>query len=97
MDDIEVVVGLGPLDASVAAAHLEGRPDLAAEVQQLAGGVAGLAAQHLPCEADHCRNLSIAETAQSVHPSGHPMSHSTHGGFNGPPTWLLNGGVFRSA
>ncbi len=33
---IEVVAALGPLDASVAAAHLERRPDLAAEVRQLA-------------------------------------------------------------
>ena len=33
---VEVVVSLGPLDASVAAAHLERRPDLAAEVRQLA-------------------------------------------------------------
>jgi len=28
----------------------------------------------------------VAEAAQSVHPSGNPISHSTHVGFNGPPT-----------
>lgn len=33
---VEIVVGLEPLDASVAAAHFERRPDLAAEVRQLA-------------------------------------------------------------
>lgn len=33
---VEVLATLGPLDASVAAAHLERRPDLAAEVRQLA-------------------------------------------------------------
>lgn len=33
---VEVLAALGPLDASVAAAHLERRPDLAAEVRQLA-------------------------------------------------------------
>lgn len=33
---VEVLAALGPLDASVAAAHLERRPELAAEVRQLA-------------------------------------------------------------
>lgn len=28
----------------------------------------------------------VAEGAQSVHPGGNPMSHSTHVGFSGPPT-----------
>jgi hypothetical protein len=27
----------------------------------------------------------VSEGPQSVHPSGNPMSHSTHVGFNGPP------------
>jgi hypothetical protein len=31
------------------------------------------------------RDDGVAETAQAVHPSGYPMSHSTHVGFNAPP------------
>jgi hypothetical protein len=30
-------------------------------------------------------NYGVAEAAQSVHPSGNPISHSTHVGFNAPP------------
>jgi hypothetical protein len=36
---------------------------------------------------DQLRNLGdygVSETAQSVHPLGYPMSHSTHVGFNAP-------------
>jgi hypothetical protein len=29
---------------------------------------------------------SVAERLESVHPSGNPISHSTHVGFSGPPT-----------
>ena len=43
--------------------------------------------QHFPCELSHCWNLSVTETAQSVHPRGHPINHSTHIGFNVPPTF----------
>lgn len=39
----------------------------------------------MPCKAHHCWHLSVADTAQSVHPSGHPISHSTHVGFSAPP------------
>jgi hypothetical protein len=28
----------------------------------------------------------VSESVQSVHPRGNPMSHSTHVGFNEPPT-----------
>lgn len=41
--------------------------------------------QGFPCEADHCRNLSVADAAQSVHPIGHPMSHSVQSEFSCPP------------
>ena len=34
----------------------------------------------------HClRHLSVTECPESVHPRGHPMSHSTHVGFSEPP------------
>ena len=32
------------------------------------------------------RNYCVSETFKSVHPIGNPMSHSTHVGFNWPPT-----------
>ena len=32
------------------------------------------------------RDNRVAESPESVHPSGYPMSHSTHVGFNCPPT-----------
>lgn len=41
------------------------------------------------CAANVLRDLRddrVAESPQSVHPSGNPMSHSTHVGFNVPPT-----------
>jgi hypothetical protein len=41
--------------------------------------------EHSPCNRRHSWNLSIPDAAQSVHPSGHPMSHSTHVGFRLPP------------
>jgi len=37
---------------------------------------------------DHVGDLrddGVAEASQSVHPSGNPMSHSTHVGFSCPP------------
>jgi hypothetical protein len=51
-----------------------------------ASQAAGCSSEHIPCECCHCWNLSVAEAAQSVHPSGHPISHSTHVGFSAPPT-----------
>ena len=42
--------------------------------------------QHAPCERSHCWNLSVSKGSQSVHPMGHPISHSTHNGFSVPPT-----------
>nr|AKH46677.1 hypothetical protein [uncultured marine virus] len=41
--------------------------------------------QSAPCSRSHRRNLSISKGFKSVHPSGHPMSHATHIGFNAPP------------
>src|SRR5262245_33207425 len=32
------------------------------------------------------RDDRVAEPSKAVHPSGNPMSHSTHVGFNVPPT-----------
>lgn len=40
---------------------------------------------------DHFRDLrddGIAERGKAVHPSGNPMSHSTHVGFNCPPAGI---------
>lgn len=34
------------------------------------------------------RDDSVTETSKSVHPMGHPMSHSTQGGFRLPPALL---------
>lgn len=50
-----------------------------------------------PCERSHARYLSVADTAQSVHPRGHPINHSTHVGFRLPPTCAASVGVFRFA
>src|SRR5688572_13899930 len=36
------------------------------------------------------RDDRVAESPQSVHPSGNPMSHSTHVGLSCPPTEVLN-------
>ena len=52
-----------------------------------------------PCEFCHCWNLSVANGSKSVHPMGHPMSHSTQVGFSCPPTcagnaWPLDGSIF---
>jgi hypothetical protein len=52
--------------------------------------------QLAPCELDHCRNLSVSNRLKSVHPGGHPMSHSTHGGFSVPPTTSLSGRLLRA-
>jgi len=32
------------------------------------------------------RDYGVSKSSKSVHPSGNPMSHSTHIGFNCPPT-----------
>jgi hypothetical protein len=32
------------------------------------------------------RDDGIAEASDAVHPMGNPMSHSTHAGFNSPPS-----------
>src|SRR5579885_2374040 len=39
------------------------------------------------------RHDCVAEAFKSVHPSGYPMSHSTHIGFNCPPIWSGSVGV----
>ena len=36
-------------------------------------------------------DYGVAESSQSVHPRGNPMSHSTHVGFSVPPTCTTNG------
>lgn len=46
-----------------------------------------LAGEKIPCEAHHCRNLSVAETPQLIHSIGHPMSQATQFGFSCPPIW----------
>lgn len=43
-------------------------------------------AQSFPCEFNHCRNLAVSKAPNPVHSIGHPISHSTQGGFNFPPT-----------
>ena len=42
------------------------------------------------------RDDRVAESPQSVHPSGNPMSHSTHAGFRAPPTAAFSGRLLRS-
>ena len=37
-------------------------------------------AQEIPCKAHHCRNLTVADASQSVHPAGHSMSISFEAG-----------------
>jgi hypothetical protein len=37
------------------------------------------------------RDDGVSEGSKAVHPSGNPMSHSTHVGFKLPPTCSLNG------
>ena len=51
-------------------------------------------AEGLPCEFHHSRNLAVADAAQSVHPTGHPISHSTQFGFSCPPIWSFRFRVF---
>lgn len=46
--------------------------------------------------ADQLRDLRddrVAEAMQAVHPSGNPMSHSTHVGFSEPPATSCGEGV----
>jgi hypothetical protein len=43
------------------------------------------------------RDNSVTEDVLSVHPAGSPMSHSTHGGFGGPPSALPSVSFFTSA
>ena len=38
-----------------------------------------------PCACSHAWNLSIPNGFKSVHPIGHPISHSVHSGFIFPP------------
>jgi hypothetical protein len=38
-----------------------------------------------PDDFDDLRDDRVPEASQTVHPSGNPMSHSTHVGFNAPP------------
>lgn len=46
--------------------------------------------EHPPSGCGTQRHLSVANGFKSVHPSFHPISHSTHVGFNFPPTWSAN-------
>src|SRR5262245_33611166 len=39
------------------------------------------------------RDDGVAERAQSVHPAGNPINHSTHVGFNKPPLTCRNCGA----
>jgi hypothetical protein len=51
------------------------------------------------CAADDFRDLRddrVTEGVQAVHPRGNPMSHSTHVGFNEPPTAAFSGSEFLS-
>ena len=48
-----------------------------------------------PDDFDDLRDDRVAKAPQSVHPSGNPMSHSTHVGFNAPPAAALSGKLFR--
>ena len=45
--------------------------------------------QRFPCESNHRWNLAVSNGSKSVHPMGHPMSHSTHIGFNLPPAGIM--------
>jgi len=47
-----------------------------------------------PNQLDDLRYDGVAEAPKSVHPSGNPMSHSTHVGFSLPPTTSDNGMEF---
>ncbi len=48
-----------------------------------------------PDDFDDLRDDRVPEASQTVHPSGNPMSHSTHVGFNAPPAAALSGKLFR--
>lgn len=43
------------------------------------------------------RDEGVAEGGKAVHPSGNPISHSTHVGFSAPPTTEFRGGELRFA
>ena len=45
----------------------------------------------------YLRDDGVAEGPKSVHPSGNPMSHSTHVGFSCPPTASRRVGPYRPA
>jgi hypothetical protein len=42
------------------------------------------------------RDDGVTEAFKTVHPSGYPMSHSTHVGFNAPPIAAFKGRLCRS-
>jgi hypothetical protein len=48
-----------------------------------------------PDDFNDLRYDGVAEASQAVHPSGNPMSHSTHVGFSEPPATALSGKLFR--
>jgi hypothetical protein len=48
-----------------------------------------------PDDFDDLRDDGVSESPKSVHPSGNPMSHSTHVGFNAPPATAFSGKLFR--
>jgi hypothetical protein len=52
--------------------------------------------QHPPSGCGTERHLSVANGFKSVHPSFHPISHSTHVGFKLPPICSLKGREFLS-
>ncbi len=49
-----------------------------------------ISTQPLPNDRHHSRNLSVPKRPDSVHPIGHPISHSIHSGFSSPPQRSLN-------
>ena len=52
--------------------------------------------QNPPCLRCALRHLSVANGFKSVHPSGHPISHSTHVGFSCPPSLAITAWSNRS-
>ena len=44
--------------------------------------VAVVVIDEIPYPFKELRDNSVSESSKSVHPSGYPMSHSTHVGFN---------------
>jgi hypothetical protein len=47
-------------------------------------GLAGVRHHAASDPLDNLRDDGVAESSKSVHPSGNPISHSTHDGFNFP-------------